>query len=88
MKITKSILKRVLYQAHQEFGSSPGDIYKVHALRDYELSEYEKVIKELLDGDYIRESLEPDYFFVTHRGEMFGTSQKCPCRECKPKDYA
>lgn len=87
MKITKALMKKVLYQANQKFNTGPGDIYTVDALREVGLADYAKILAELRKRKYITESGEPDYYRVTHRGEMFGTGQKCPCRECDPKAY-
>ena len=87
-KITKKLMQRVLFQAYQKFNSGPGDIYTVPDLRNCEISDYVKLLDSLTQHGYIRESGEPDHHFITHRGEMFGTGQNCPCRECKPKDYA
>lgn len=87
MKITKKLLKTVLYQAYYQADNGPCDIYRVYALRDVAVADYGKILQLLSKDRYIIESGEPDYYKVTHRGEMFGTGQKCPCRECRPKDY-
>jgi predicted transcriptional regulator len=88
LKITKKLLKTVLYQANQKYNNGPGDVFTVSALRSASLAEYQKVLDALTKDGYLEESGEPDYYKVTHRGEMFGTGQKCPCKECRPQDYA
>ncbi len=87
MRVTNALMKQALFQANQRFQNGPGDLYTVSSLRDLSIPDYEKVIDALQKKQYVRESGEPEFYVLTHRGEMFGTGQNCPCKECRPQNY-
>ena len=83
----KKVIKSTLYQVHQRYGNGPADVYAVDAMRGVPLEKYETLLAEMLEKKLLEHTGEPDYYRVTHLGEMIGTGQSCPCSICRPQDY-
>lgn len=83
----KKIIKQTLYQVYQKYSYGPADVYAVDAMRGVELAEYEKLLAEMLEKKLLEPTMEPDYYRITHVGEMVGNGDHCTCNQCRPQDY-
>lgn len=83
----KKIIKSTLYQVYQKYQSGPADVYAVNAMKDVPLAQYDRLLAEMLEKELLEVTGEPDYYRLTHLGEMVGNGDHCTCRICRPQDY-